>query len=188
MSTESRAVFTVSASSWHLRMMRWVWNDTEKGTIYVPRDLCSYFWSVVGMLVVVPFLFLGLGPLALGMWVGEIIASWPIWRAPRTLVVAIWMPVWAVAKHLGYPTLLLFTPVVLAGGLGIGAIGGAGWGVGAAGWLLIGPLVRRFQQYVRTSSRQEKESPEPPPVTQATKSIAPQEGAPPQSTVGVAGG
>lgn len=40
----------VSEQSWHLRYVRWLQSspDKAKNGAYMPRDLCSYFWKVVG--------------------------------------------------------------------------------------------------------------------------------------------
>ena len=38
----------VSEQSWHLRYVRFM-DASPRGEPYVPRDLCSYFWTVVAL-------------------------------------------------------------------------------------------------------------------------------------------
>ena len=63
-------MLTISSKSWHLKLVRILRTDD-----YKPRNLCGYFWQVVGTCATVPLLALlfVVAILAVGTWLA---VSW----------------------------------------------------------------------------------------------------------------
>jgi hypothetical protein len=120
----------ISERSWHLRFVRsFDKRDPVYGTVikpYVPRDLCSYFWTVVG--------YLAFTALMLGVFVVFPLAAL-VW-----FVVKVVVPNWQIALVV----------------LGVFAVGGLTIGLGYLLEWTVGRIWRRFRRTQVTDDGQPK--------------------------------
>ena len=115
---EARGVLHVGEGTWHLRLVRWYFPDLW------PRDLCSYFWTVVLVLLVTTYmgpLYLLIGKPATFLWRHSVVKRWKTEQNKRwkTLSAAKWIFLVPLIPFAAVVALLLVT--------GIGLYGGARW-------------------------------------------------------------